>query len=510
MSSIIDGYNYDIFISYRQKDNKYDGWVTEFADNLKKELEATFKEEISIYFDINPHDGLLETHDVDASLKEKLKCLVFIPIISRTYCDPKSFAWEHELKAFVELATQDNLGLKVSLFSGNVTNRVLPIRIHDLENADITLFESILGGAMRGIYFVYKSPGVNRPLKPNDDPQKNLNKTFYRDQINKVANAIDEIINSLKRIQTGSQNENNNKIPDIQLRFKTPVAGQKKIHNKIYKYRGTSLKKFRKYIFSILFIAFMLFLAFGWKGRINFLGFGRSKRELAKSYVENAVNYFNKKEYEAANAELALALASDPKYSYAWSTKAAVSVRQGDLNKAIRETIEAVKFDPHNHEAAYNMAYALDDQKDYTQAIEWYSKAIKIDSTFIQAYSALGRVYNTIGQPVNAIILLSLAEEKFPKSEYIYLIYKNLGNAYSKQGMNDTAIKYLELSREIKPSEPETNLYLARVYETVGQITKSIDLWNNYIEFETDTLKINEAKRHIKEITIRHLKEIIQ
>jgi hypothetical protein len=75
------------------------------VDNLKVELESTFKEEISVYFDINPHDGLLETHDVDASLKEKLRCLIFIPIISRTYYDPKSFAWEHEFKAFVELAT---------------------------------------------------------------------------------------------------------------------------------------------------------------------------------------------------------------------------------------------------------------------------------------------------------------------------------------------------------------------------------------------------------------------
>jgi len=49
MPSVIAGYDYDIFISYRQKDNKYDGWVTEFVDNLKKELEATFKDEVSIY-----------------------------------------------------------------------------------------------------------------------------------------------------------------------------------------------------------------------------------------------------------------------------------------------------------------------------------------------------------------------------------------------------------------------------------------------------------------------------
>jgi len=37
MASIIPEYYYDIFISYRQNDNKYDGWVTEFVDNLNKE-----------------------------------------------------------------------------------------------------------------------------------------------------------------------------------------------------------------------------------------------------------------------------------------------------------------------------------------------------------------------------------------------------------------------------------------------------------------------------------------
>jgi hypothetical protein len=95
MPSIVSGYEYDIFISYRQKDNKGDRWVSEFIDALKTELESTFKEEISVYYDINLHDGLLETHDVNATLKAKLKCLVFIPIISRTYCDPRSREKRH-------------------------------------------------------------------------------------------------------------------------------------------------------------------------------------------------------------------------------------------------------------------------------------------------------------------------------------------------------------------------------------------------------------------------------
>jgi hypothetical protein len=110
MASILPGYEYDVFISYRQKDNKGDKWVSEFFDALKTELKSMFKEDVSVYFDINPHNGLLETHDVDESLKEKLKCLVFMPIISRTYCDSKSFAWQHEFKAFVEQASQISLG----------------------------------------------------------------------------------------------------------------------------------------------------------------------------------------------------------------------------------------------------------------------------------------------------------------------------------------------------------------------------------------------------------------
>ena len=199
MASIIEGYNYDIFISYRQKDNKGDRWVSEFVDALKTELGSTFKEEINVYFDINPHDGLLETHDVDASLKEKLKCLVFIPIISRTYCDPNSFAWEHEFKAFMEKASQDQFGLKIKLPNGNVASRILPVKIHDLDPEDNTLFEKELGGVLRSIEFIYKSAGVNRPLRANEDhPQDNLNRTYYRDQINKVALAIKDTIEGIK------------------------------------------------------------------------------------------------------------------------------------------------------------------------------------------------------------------------------------------------------------------------------------------------------------------------
>lgn len=207
MTSLIAGYEYDIFISYRQNDNRYDGWVTEFVDHLRAELEATFKEEITVYFDMNPHDGLLDTHDVDESLKEKLKCLIFIPIISRTYCDPKSFAWEHEFRAYIKQASADRLGLKVTLQSGNVASRILPVRIHELDTEDRELIENEIGGALRAIDFIYREPGVNRPLTPADDEHKNQYGTRYRNQINKTANAVREIVSALQSDHTPAHKE---------------------------------------------------------------------------------------------------------------------------------------------------------------------------------------------------------------------------------------------------------------------------------------------------------------
>src|ERR1035437_5699290 len=225
MASLIPGFEYDIFISYRQKDNKGDRWVSEFVDALKTELESTFKEEISVYFDINPHDGLLETHDVNASLKEKLKCLVFIPIISQTYCDSKSFAWQHELVAFNKMAKEDKFGRDIRLAGGNIASRILPIKIHDLDAEDNALLENELGGVLRAIEFIYKASGVNRPLKPNDERTENLNHTYYRDQINKVTNAVKEIITAIKKY-----NKPEGEVPKEIIRIKQ--GPQKKLSSK--------------------------------------------------------------------------------------------------------------------------------------------------------------------------------------------------------------------------------------------------------------------------------------
>lgn len=199
MASILAGYEYDVFVSYRHNDNKYDGWVSEFVEKLKQELDATLKDKLTIYFDQNAKEGLSDAHQVHESLQGKIKSLIFIPIISQTYCDTQAFAWKHEFKVFRQESEMDTIGRLVKLPSGNVGSRILPVKIHDIDTEDTRLLEDELSGVLRSIDFIYREAGVNRPLRPVDDEIGSAGgRVLYRNQINKLANAIKEIIQGIK------------------------------------------------------------------------------------------------------------------------------------------------------------------------------------------------------------------------------------------------------------------------------------------------------------------------
>lgn len=162
------------------------GWVTHFVQDLKHELATLSRRELDVYFDQNPHDGVLPHHDVDDSIKERTNARVFVPILSRSYCTKGTFAWDHEFVPFVKKSA----GLKVKLPSGNTASRILPIKIHDLPEEDVRLYETTAGITFRPIEFVYRAPGINRPLEPTDPPGSGPS---YKDQINLAAHAILEI-----------------------------------------------------------------------------------------------------------------------------------------------------------------------------------------------------------------------------------------------------------------------------------------------------------------------------
>jgi hypothetical protein len=135
---------------------------------------------------------------VNKSLEGKLRSLILIPILSQVYCDKKSYAWQNEFCAFNKISSCDSLGRDIVLRSGNVASRILPILVHKLDPEDQSLIESELKTKLRFIDFTFQSPGVNRALRKEDKRHENANQIIYHDQLNKLANAIKEIITALQ------------------------------------------------------------------------------------------------------------------------------------------------------------------------------------------------------------------------------------------------------------------------------------------------------------------------
>jgi tetratricopeptide (TPR) repeat protein len=401
MASIIPGYEYDIFISYRHNDNR-SGWVTEFVNALEEELASTIKDPISVYFDTNPHDGLLETHNVNKSLEGKLNCLIFIPVISQTYCDIKCFAWEHEFRAFNKFAKEDQFGRDIKFSNGNVSSRILPVKIHDLDQEDKKLLETELGGVLRAVDFIYKEAGVNRPLKPTDNKNDNQNKTDYRNQVNKVAYAVKEIIVSLKTPSSGYSK------PDA-----PPIHGKKSKNGKI-RIKGMPLK-----ILSGVFLLIMLLIAT--RSLLKSSSSEKSSRNSIKDKITaNPVAYewFKKAEFlenptdpkaldsciffltKAIDADSLFALAH-AKLSKIYSFKNYFHDAKGGYNeKAFIEAEKSLYLNPNLAEGYFARAYCtwnLENKFPHEKVIREYKKAISLKPDLDEAYHYLGLVYLHIG-----------------------------------------------------------------------------------------------------------------
>lgn len=194
--SILPGFKYDVYLSFNPNDNKYDGWVNEFISKLKQELNATLKDKLNVHFDRGPLPG----HEHHAAPSQKnIQSLIFIPVISQTYCDPQSYAWQEEFLCFKSEINEDKIGPQVILPNGHATSRILPVKIHDIDIDDVRLLERELHGDLRSVDFIYREAGVNRPLRPADD-ELAMGKTgiLYRNQINKLANLIKEVVQGIK------------------------------------------------------------------------------------------------------------------------------------------------------------------------------------------------------------------------------------------------------------------------------------------------------------------------
>jgi len=198
-----------------------------------------------------------------------------------------------------------------------------------------------------------------------------------------------------------------------------------------------------------------------------------------------------------AKQKLHTILESDSAYSRAWDLLASIAFWQDSTKLAMGYSTNALESGPTNSNAAYNLAILSEDRGLYNQAEEWYQNAIDIDSTFTSAYSALGALYNKLGRPTEAGMILRKTLSISPASRHNYRVYKNLAESHFILQEYVSAFENLEKSKALKPDYADTERCFALYYEARGYLQESIPHWRRYLALETDSLELMKAQLHL-------------
>ena len=151
----------------------------------------------------------------------------------------------------------------------------------------------------------------------------------------------------------------------------------------------------------------------------------------------------------------------------------------GIYDRAIEKYTKAIKLNPSYAEAYTNRGNAYSDKGDPDQAIADYTKAIELNPKLAQAYYNRGNAYRKKGDPDRAIADYTKAIELNPK---LAQAYTNRGIAYYNKGDLDQAIADYTKAIELNPKDAGAYNNRGIAYADKGDLDRAIADYNKAIE----------------------------
>jgi tetratricopeptide (TPR) repeat protein len=151
------------------------------------------------------------------------------------------------------------------------------------------------------------------------------------------------------------------------------------------------------------------------------LGLFKSDEEKIKELIQNGVEFANKNENE----------------------------------KAVKEFQKALKIDPENEEAMYNLACTYSDMGEYLKSYELFKTIINKNPKNINAFNNLALMYARQGKYNDALYIYEKGIEHNPDAA---LLYNNRGNIYFEIGNYVEALKNFKKASDLDP------IYSERLY----------------------------------------------
>jgi tetratricopeptide (TPR) repeat protein len=160
-----------------------------------------------------------------------------------------------------------------------------------------------------------------------------------------------------------------------------------------------------------------------------------------------------------------------------------LGLQQDNPNKKIEYFAKAINLDSNYVTPYYNRGTAYNDLEKYEASIWDFNKAIELNSKYGKAYNNRGVVYNALGQYEKAIQDFNKAIELNP---HLLTIFNNRGAAYNKLGKNDQAIRDFNKAIELNPLDALAYNNRAITYNELGQYQAGIQDFTKAIELNPE------------------------
>lgn len=150
-----------------------------------------------------------------------------------------------------------------------------------------------------------------------------------------------------------------------------------------------------------------------------------------------------------------------------------------DYKEALLVLQEAIKYNPKNEGAIYEIAYCYDQIGDYQKAIKCYSDFIDENPYSFTAWYNLGNAYSKL--------------EDFEKAVWAYdycilinddfgPVYFNLGNAYLSLDKYELSIDSFNKCMELDGEDPVALCYIGEAHEQLGELKLAKEFYKQSLE----------------------------
>jgi tetratricopeptide (TPR) repeat protein len=154
---------------------------------------------------------------------------------------------------------------------------------------------------------------------------------------------------------------------------------------------------------------------------------------------------------------------------------------KGDGDKAMEYFSKAIKLDPANAEAHYNLGNCYLSQDLLAKAVGEYAKAIKIKPKYVKAYGNLAVSYARMDRIDEAVVNFRKVVELEPNSPDARF---NLGNILADTGSIDEALDQLLMTVELAPRDSVAHGVFAKLLLQKGLVERAVAEYERALDID--------------------------